>query len=151
MQVDHMNRGVPQDWFLGYDQLAVYTFLNLGGQLSQQAGYLKTFIRPKIQGISLINNLDVFKVDYSRDFIGELGKIGGIGYPMLLWYKFYAYFIKIWAMGRAFYDLIVMYIAIMFVSGSMKQIIWDIFYTGVSVELNLTKVMRTGLIVYCLY
>jgi len=31
IQVDSMNKCVPQDWFLGYDQFAVYTFLNLAG------------------------------------------------------------------------------------------------------------------------
>lgn len=29
IQVDSMNKCIPQDWFLGYDQFAVYTFLNL--------------------------------------------------------------------------------------------------------------------------
>ena len=31
IQLDSMNKCVPQDWFLGYDQFAVYTFLNLAG------------------------------------------------------------------------------------------------------------------------
>ena len=29
LQVDNLNKCIPQDWFLGYDQFSVYTFLNL--------------------------------------------------------------------------------------------------------------------------
>ena len=29
IQVDSMSKCVPQDWFLGYDQFSVYSFLNL--------------------------------------------------------------------------------------------------------------------------
>lgn len=32
IQVDSMNKCVPQDWFLGYDAFAIYSFLNLAGQ-----------------------------------------------------------------------------------------------------------------------
>ena len=45
LQVDSMNKCVPQDWFLGYDQFAVYTFLQLAGQQPGKAGFLTTFIR----------------------------------------------------------------------------------------------------------
>jgi hypothetical protein len=31
LQVGSMSKCVPQDWFLGYDQFAIYTWLNLGG------------------------------------------------------------------------------------------------------------------------
>jgi len=29
LQVDILNKCIPQDWFLGYDQFSVYTFFNL--------------------------------------------------------------------------------------------------------------------------
>lgn len=33
IQMDIMNKCVPQDWFLGYDQFAVYALLKLTGQI----------------------------------------------------------------------------------------------------------------------
>ena len=47
IQVNSMNKCVPQDWFLGYDQFAVYTFLNLAGQRESEAGYLSSYFRPE--------------------------------------------------------------------------------------------------------
>lgn len=37
LQVDILNKCVPQDWFLGYDQFSVYTFLNLQRLMGQSA------------------------------------------------------------------------------------------------------------------
>ena len=45
-----MNKCVPPDWFLGYDQFAIYTFLNLVGnedEPGKEKGFLKTYIRSK--------------------------------------------------------------------------------------------------------
>ena len=54
MQVDSMNKCVPQDWFLGYDQFAIYSFLNLVGKAGNRgslresaSGFLKTYFRPE--------------------------------------------------------------------------------------------------------
>lgn len=66
-----MNKCVPPDWFLGYDQFAIYTFLNLVGNEDKsfnEKGYLKTFIRSKKNQINLLNNLNTFKVNYAKDF-----------------------------------------------------------------------------------
>jgi hypothetical protein len=59
-----MSKCVPQDWFLGYDQFAIYTWLNLGGHQNQEAGFLKTFIRPTKSKFNFFNNLDKTFVDY---------------------------------------------------------------------------------------
>jgi hypothetical protein len=53
---------------VGYDQFAIYTWLNLNGLQNGVAGYLKTFIRPKKNNFNLFNNLDTFTVDFSNDF-----------------------------------------------------------------------------------
>ena len=45
-----MNKCVPPDRFLGYDQFAIYTFLNLVGnedEPGKEKGFLKTYIRSK--------------------------------------------------------------------------------------------------------
>jgi hypothetical protein len=46
VQVDSMNKCVPQDWNLGYDQFAVYTFHKLAGQTANEAGFLTTYLWP---------------------------------------------------------------------------------------------------------
>ena len=68
IQLDSMNKCIPQDWFLGYDQFAVYTFHKLAGS----KGYLKTYIRPIATKFNLFNNLKVLNVDYAKDFTGIL-------------------------------------------------------------------------------
>lgn len=68
LQVGSMSKCVPQDWFLGYDQFAIYTWLNLGGHQIDEAGHLKTFIRPARSKFNFVNNLDKIAVDYSQDF-----------------------------------------------------------------------------------
>ena len=55
VQVDSMSKCVPQDWFLGYDQFAVYTWLNLNGFREGEAGYFRTMIRPKKMSLNLKN------------------------------------------------------------------------------------------------
>ena len=46
VQVDSMSKCVPQDWFLGYDQFAIYTWLNLNGFQEEESGFFRTMIRP---------------------------------------------------------------------------------------------------------
>jgi hypothetical protein len=87
MQVDSMNKCVPQDWFLGYDQFAVYTFHKLAGQIDGQAGYLKTYFRPGKKMINLLNNLEVLNVNYSSDFIGNLNQDDSHFYMSYLWMR----------------------------------------------------------------
>jgi len=72
VQVDSMNKCVPQDWFLGYDQFTVYTFLNLAGQITGKAGFLKSFFRIDHK-VFFVNNLSMIDVDFGYDFIGNLG------------------------------------------------------------------------------
>lgn len=58
-----MNKCVPPDWFLGYDQFAIYTFLNLVGNENEpgkEKGYLQTYIRSQKNSINLLNNLNTF-------------------------------------------------------------------------------------------
>lgn len=88
IQVDSMNKCVPQDWFLGYDQFAVYTFLKLSGQQRDQAGFLKTYFRPKEIMINLLNNLEVLKVDYGADFSGSLNHSGIFFMICYFWMRF---------------------------------------------------------------
>ena len=38
LQVDILNKCVPQDWYLGYDQFSVYTFLNLQRLMGSNLG-----------------------------------------------------------------------------------------------------------------
>jgi hypothetical protein len=73
-----MSKCVPQDWFLGYDQFAIYTWLNLNGQQNGEAGYLNTFIRPKNNKFNLFNNLNTITVGFANDFQANL-KIGQQG------------------------------------------------------------------------
>lgn len=97
LQVDNLNKCIPQDWFLGYDQFAVYTFLNLQKQISKRFhpilsgngfdknqtnppiiknenhefmyGFIKTYFRPE-RGwkFNPVNNLDRFTLDYAARF-----------------------------------------------------------------------------------
>ena len=69
MQVDHMSKCVPQDWFLGYDQFSLYTFLNLNGRNEGQSGFLRTLIRPiKISNINIFNQLEKFEIQFDKMF-----------------------------------------------------------------------------------
>jgi len=61
LQIDTKHKCVPSDWHLGYDTLAVYTFL----QLSKSKGYLKNFE-------------ETFLVDYENDFYEIKGFFGYI-------------------------------------------------------------------------
>ena len=73
-----MNKCIPQDWFLGYDQFTIYTWLNLAGSKYEDSGFLKTYTRPKRIMFNLFNNLDLITVDYAKDFKGNLTILGGI-------------------------------------------------------------------------
>ena len=66
-----MNKCVPPDWFLGYDQFALYTFLNLVGNKESPKGYFKTYFRKQKKSswlVNPINSLDALMVDYGTDF-----------------------------------------------------------------------------------
>ena len=47
LQVDSLNKCVPQDWFLGYDHFIVYSMLNLLKGSDDQQYFLSTYIRPE--------------------------------------------------------------------------------------------------------
>ena len=116
-----MNKCVPQDWFLGYDQFAIYTFLNLAGQREQEAGHLKTYFRPpgKVP-FNLLNNLEVLSVNYSQDFNGDLH------------HKDRSYFMSYFIMRfkllvESVFDLSLMMVVIVFVSYLVNKLIYQAF------------------------
>lgn len=76
LQVDTLNKCIPQDWFLGYDQFSVYSFINLQKMFGnnnitqrQLGGHLNTYFRPaRAWSFNFINNKNRFTIDYKTDF-----------------------------------------------------------------------------------
>ena len=142
IQVNAMNKCVPQDWFLGYDQFAVYTFLNLAGQRESEAGYLNTYFRPEKKGINLINNLEMLNVDYGREFGGnfltEEGQISRLSY----------FAIRFKELIEAIFDLILLHTITYLVSNWLRTLIYAMCKHDDRIELSVTRLIQLCVIIF---
>jgi len=142
IQVNSMSKCVPQDWFLAYDQFAVYTFLNLAGQRESEGGYLKTYFRPQKSGINLLNNLEVLNVDYGQDFKGDfLTEDGEISHPSYFAMRFKA-------LIEAIFDLILMHTITYLVSNWLRTLVYSMCKYDDRIELNVTRIIKLCAILF---
>jgi hypothetical protein len=100
VQVDSMNKCVPQDWFLGYDQFAVYTFHKLTGQIQGQAGYLKTNLRTG--AVNSLGDHEALMVNYSQDFTGNLNHDDEHFYLYYAWHRLQNIFFTFFDLGMCY-------------------------------------------------
>lgn len=100
LQVDSMHKCVPQDWFLGYDQFAVYTFHKLGGQIKGKAGFLKTYFRQEAE--TSLRDREPLMVEFDKDFKSNFDPDNSFFYVHYIWQRWVNMFFTFFDLGLCY-------------------------------------------------